>query len=254
MNIITSISSPNYSTRNSSVNFIIIHYTELNFETALHTLCDPLSKVSSHYLIKADGTIFELVDAMYVAWHSGQSHWKGLDKINDYSIGIELDNLGYESFSTIQMNSCINLCKMLLSIHNISNTNILSHSDIAVDRKIDPGIFFDWSLLASHNLGMWHNINITSPCASTIFKFGDCGKEVLSLQKNLKKIGYKIELTSIFDQQTNYVIRSFQSHFYPKSIERFGIDFYQDNNSKYRWDKTSNEILYHLIALYFLEN
>ena len=157
MNIITNIASPHYSIRTNPIKFIIIHYTELTFDDALDRLCNPLSKVSSHYLIKSDGKIFELVDTSNVSWHCGVSYWNGLDTINDHSIGIELDNLGCEAYSIEQMNSCIDLCKILMSRYNIPNANILGHSDIAIDRKIDPGIFFDWGLLASHNLGLWYD-------------------------------------------------------------------------------------------------
>ena len=76
-----------------------------------------------------------------------------------------------------------------------------------------------------------------------MFKFGDYGVGVLELQKNLQRIGYKIELTSIFDLQTNYVIRAFQSHFNQKVIERLGLNFYQDNTSKYQWDEYSQKII-----------
>ena len=247
MNIITNVISPNYSTRTNQIRFIIIHYTELNFEDALGRLCNPLSKVSSHYLIKSDGQIFQLVDTSNVAWHAGVSYWDGVERINDYSIGIELDNLGHESFTVEQMNSCISLCNILIYRYNIPNVNILGHSDIAVDRKIDPGIFFDWELFASHNLGLWYDINVVSSSPSMMFEFGDYGAEILNLQKNLQKIGYKIDLTSVFDLQTNYVIRSFQSHFHPKVIEKLGLDFYQDNNSKYQWDEISNLITMSLL-------
>jgi len=247
MHIITEVVSPNYSTRTNPIKFIIIHYTELKFEEAVGRLCDPLSKVSSHYIIKSDCQIFELVNPINVAWHAGVSHWKGLSKINEYSIGIELDNLGCESYSLEQMDSCINLCKMLISKYNIPNENILGHSDIAVDRKIDPGIFFDWQLLAKHNLGICRKIEVTNPSNHLIFKFGDHGVEVLKLQRKLRSIGYQIELSSIFDLQTNYVIRSFQSHFNPEAIERLGLDFYQDPDSRYQWDEISDIILSSII-------
>lgn len=243
MHIITKVASQNYSPRTSPIKFIIIHYTELGVEEAIDRLCDPLSQVSSHYIIKSDGQIFELVNPVNVAWHAGVSYWQGLSKINNYSIGIELDNLGCNPYSTQQMDSCINLCKILISKYNIPRNNILGHSDIAVDRKIDPGIFFDWQLLAKHNIGISHKAEPHNDCNHVIFKFGDHGAEVLKLQQKLLNIGYRIELSSIFDLQTNYVIRSFQSHFNPKAIEKLGLDFYQDPNSKYQWDESSNIIL-----------
>jgi N-acetylmuramoyl-L-alanine amidase len=243
MHIITKVTSQNYSPRTSPIKFIIIHYTALEFEEAIKCLCDPISQVSSHYIIKSDGQIFELVDPANVAWHAGISYWQGLRRINDYSIGIELDNLGCNSYSAKQMDSCINLCKMLVAKYNIPSNNILGHSDIAVERKIDPGIFFDWRLLAKHNIGIAHTAELHDGYNHVMFKFGDYGSGVLKLQQKLLNVGYRIELSSIFDLQTNFVIRSFQSHFNPKAIENLGLDFYQDPNSQYQWDEASNIIL-----------
>jgi N-acetylmuramoyl-L-alanine amidase len=228
---------------------IVIHYTEMNFEDAIARLCDPLAKVSTHYLIKSDGQIFKLVDTDHVAWHAGESSWKDLEKINDHSIGIELDNSGYSNFPISQMNSCVDLCQQLSNIHQISRFNIIGHSDIAPSRKIDPGIFFDWLYLAKHKLGIWHNIDTLAPRSKVMFHYGDQQPEILITQNNLKKLGYKIELTGIFDDQTNFVIRAFQSHFYQPLIRKLGVNFYRNHNSKYFWDNISEEILKELISI-----
>ena len=243
MKINTKFSSPNYSIRKEKIYFIIIHYTEMILEEALAKLCDPFANVSSHYLIKADGEILQLVNDKNVAWHAGESYWYDFDKLNNYSIGIELDNMGYNPYPLEQMTSCVNLCKELTLIHNIPQENIIGHSDIAPHRKIDPGPFFDWSYLAAHNLGKWHNINNTQLNQPIIFKFNDNNPEILYLQNKLRKIGYKIEETGVFDEQTNYVIRAFQARFYPEKIKELGRDFYFDKSSRYSWDITSEQIL-----------
>lgn len=243
MKINTKFSSPNYSPRSEKIRFIIIHYTEMIFDQALAKLCDPLAKVSSHYLIKSNGEIFQLVDNNLIAWHAGESYWFELSKLNNYSIGIELENLGYNPYPLEQMISCVNLCKELSLIHNIPSTNIIGHSDIAPHRKIDPGPFFDWSFLAAHKLGKWHNIDNITLNQPAIFNFGDSKPGILQLQSSLKKIGYKIDMNGIYDQQTNYVVRAFQAHFNPEKIKRLGRNFYFDDTSKYSWDIVSDQIL-----------
>lgn len=254
MKINTKFNSPNYSPRSEKIHFVIIHYTEMIFEEALAKLCDPLAKVSSHYLIKSNGEIFQLVDNKNIAWHTGESYWFELSKLNNYSIGIELDNLGYNPYPLEQMISCVNLCKELTLIHNIPRSNIIGHSDIAPHRKIDPGPFFDWSYLAAHNLGKWHNIDNTTLNQPIIFKFGDSNTGILHLQSNLKKIGYKIEINGIFDEQTNYAVRAFQAHFYPEKIKKLGRDFYFDNNSRYSWDIASDQILQACLSGFVLKD
>ena len=114
-------------------------------------LCNKNSKVSSHYLIGRDGKIINLVDEKKRAWHSGVSHWKGVDNLNDISIGIELENPGHEfgyiPFSKEQMDSLIYLCKELKSKYDIKEDWVLGHSDISPGRKLDPGDKFDWETI-----------------------------------------------------------------------------------------------------------
>ena len=248
MNIITKFCSPNYSLRKGEIKFIIIHYTEMEFDEAISKLCNIEAKVSAHYVIKANGEVFRLVEDQYTAWHAGVSNWQNYSGINEYSIGIELDNLGYADYPIAQMQSCISLCNQLIEQYNIPRTNILGHSDIAPNRKIDPGPLFDWSYLAQHKLGLWHKMlaDLSTQDTSVVdimFSFGDKSDEVAKLQQDLQRIGYKIEITSTFDLQTNYVIRAFQSHFYPQLIIKLGNDLYRDNNYQYSWDIVSHEIL-----------
>ncbi|MGI4776307.1 MAG: N-acetylmuramoyl-L-alanine amidase [Janthinobacterium lividum] len=249
MKINTKFRSPNYSFRTAPISFIIIHYTERNFKDSLALLCNYKKKVSAHYLIKSSGEIFNLVEDRLSAWHAGLSHWQGIDKINEHSIGIEIENLGDENFPPIQMEACIDLCNMLSQRYNIDKNNIIGHSDIAPDRKIDPGIFFDWSILASSNLGKWYKIDHKDiEDTELVIKYNEQNTEIMNLQRNLRKIGYKIAMTGTFDLQTNYVVRAFYAHFYPSSIRKIGVNFYRDQDSKYSWNKTVAKILAGLIA------
>ncbi len=255
MNINNEFLSPNYSHRKQKIDYIIIHYTEMNFDDALRKLIDKKSEVSAHYLIKEDGEIFQLVDDQNVAWHAGLSFWNGQNALNQNSIGIELDNLGNNEFSKAQMRSCIKLSQALKKKYDIPKHNFIGHSDVAPTRKIDPGIFFNWKLCAENGLGIWHDLEPIqeslhlNPLSNTekSINFGDKGRRVAKLQKNLSKLGYQLEVTSIFDIETNYVIRSFQAKFYPQIIKQKGIDFYNDNNSLYSWCIFSERILQRLL-------
>lgn len=248
MKINNNFISPNYSERIKNIQYVIIHFTEMSFDGALTRLTDNISEVSAHYLIQNTGEIFRLVEDSKVAWHAGESYWQGQEKLNQTSIGIELDNLGVGAFPPIQIQSCINLCKHLKQLYDIPIINFIGHSDVAPDRKIDPGIFFNWCEFATHGLGIWHDY---FPHESKIlYKFGDFNKEILTLQSKLNKIGYKIYENSSFDIQTNYVIRAFQSKFYPKIILNKGVEFYKNKDSLYEWDTVSEEILNKLLKKY----
>tara|TARA_Y100000590_G_scaffold321166_1_gene363613 strand:+ start:255 stop:737 length:483 start_codon:yes stop_codon:yes gene_type:complete len=144
--------SPNFDKRpkGTKIKSIIIHYTGMKtFEDAYKRLCDKNSKVSSHYLIGRDGKIINLVDEKNRAWHAGVSRWKGIDNLNNISIGIELENPGHEfgyiPFSKKQMNALIFLCKKLKNKYEIEEDWVLGHSDISPDRKLDPGEKFNWN-------------------------------------------------------------------------------------------------------------
>ena len=145
--------------------FIIIHYTGMKKENeAIKRLRDNKSKVSSHYFIK-NGSVLNLVPDLYTAWHAGKSNWKKFKSINKYSIGIEISNPGhnhgYKNFSSKQIFSLIKLLKYLSKKYDIKKANILGHSDIAPNRKKDPGEKFPWKKLAKQNLCQWHNLSIS---------------------------------------------------------------------------------------------
>lgn len=249
MKVNNKFASPNYSVREQEIDMIIIHYAEISFEDALSILCDPAVAVSAHYLIKNNGEIYSLVEDKHIAWHAGLSYWQGREKLNQNSIGIELDNDGWTDFSKQQMNSCINLCKHLQHLYNINQSQIIGHSDVALDRKIDPGIFFDWRLMARNGLGLYHDCDISAlKNPQILFKFGDSNMMITELQKNLHKLGYKMQITNIFDTQTNYAVRAFQAHFYPELLHELGIKNYWQQDTKYFWDEISQKILVNLIS------
>lgn len=137
-------------------NFVILHHTsDDNPEQALGTLTDPRRKVSSHYLIARDGSIFYLVDELARAWHAGESYWGGNRDLNSASIGIELDNNGEEPFAGTQIESLLALLDDLKMRYGIPTANFIGHGDVAPGRKVDPSRWFPWEELARHGFGLW---------------------------------------------------------------------------------------------------
>jgi N-acetylmuramoyl-L-alanine amidase len=159
---------------------------------AITRLTNSKSKVSSHYLIKNNGEILTLVPDLYVAWHAGVSSWKNYKSINKYSIGIEISNPGheysYKKFSKKQIKSIIKLSIYLKKKYKIKSNFILGHSDIAPDRKKDPGEKFPWKYLSKNKIGQWHYLN-----EKKLFKKRNRIVDRLEKNKfikNLYKIGY----------------------------------------------------------------
>ena len=203
--------SPNYGPRPEAIiiNSIIIHFTEMKDDvSALERLCDPTTEVSSHYLINKKGKIFSLVPDHLRAWHAGPSCWRGKEKVNDYSIGIELDNNGKEEFSEPLMLSLIELCHELIKSHPIDQFNIIGHSDIIPSRKFDPGRLFQWKRLAQNKIGIFPEFTGKSAIPDT-----------KHIQTMLSDYGYKIDISGELDQLTIDVMRAFNEHFNPTCHE-----------------------------------
>ena len=177
----------------TSINFLIFHYTGMKYEKdAIHRLTNIDSNVSSHYFIKKNGEILNLVPDLYTAWHAGISKWKNYNSINKRSIGIEVSNPGhdfkYNSFTKRQINSIYKLSRFLLKKYKIKKKNILGHSDIAPDRKRDPGEKFPWKYLSKKKIGYWHDLNQKdlSKNRKLIINKSDEQKFI----QNIYKIGY----------------------------------------------------------------
>jgi N-acetylmuramoyl-L-alanine amidase len=146
--------STNFDQRRPS--YVVLHHTTNDTaEEALSTLTRPASRVSSHYLISRDGTVYYLVDEAARAWHAGDSFWAGQRDLNSASIGIELDNNGVEPFSEPQIAALLTLLEDLKSRYKLPPTSFVGHGDIAPGRKVDPSAFFPWRRLAQHGFGLW---------------------------------------------------------------------------------------------------
>ncbi len=189
MNITKKYRSLNYNERKTAIEYIVLHYTELKTDKeAIDILCSNKSNVSAHYLVSENGnTVYNLVDNSKRAWHAGLSYWQGQTDLNSLSIGIEISyyadvkNNIFPQFNKKQIETVIKLCKFLINKYDISPINILAHSDIAPERKIDPGLSFPWQALYKNGVGV----------------FPDDKNTVLKVSKNdkiedyLPKIGYE---------------------------------------------------------------
>ena len=154
--------SPNWDERPQGVpiDTLILHYTGMqSAEAAIERLRDPVAHVSSHYVVEEDGAVWQLVDEAHRAFHAGISFWRGHAALNGRSIGIEIVNSGHEwgyrPFPALQMASVCELCLAILARHPIPARNVVGHSDVAPDRKQDPGELFDWRGLAENGVGLW---------------------------------------------------------------------------------------------------
>ena len=216
---ITQNYSPNFNTpkrQKKNIKYIIIHYTGMKNElSALNRLTDYKSKVSAHYFIKRNGKIINLVPDLYEAWHAGKSNWKNIQSLNRYSIGVEIQNSGhenlYEKYSNKQMNSVKKLLRFLTKRYRVNCKNILGHSDIAPNRKKDPGEKFPWKKLAKVKLAHWHQLNEKELIKYRLKKINFLEEKRFFI--NLHKIGYiKVQSkSSIYKKRL--LIKAFQRRF-----------------------------------------
>ena len=195
--------SPNFDAikrKKENIKFLIFHYTGMKTEkSALKRLSDRNSKVSSHYFIKKNGSIINLVPDVYESWHAGISSWKKVKKLNKYSIGIEIHNpghqYGYKNFNKKQINSVKYLSLRLAKKYKIRREHYLGHSDIAPDRKKDPGEKFPWEFLSKYRIGMWHSLNKKILKKYRLKNINNLENQIFL--KNLTKIGYSFKKNKI---------------------------------------------------------
>ena len=176
-------------------NFVIIHHTAQNScEQTLTTFTLTRTQVSAHYVICKDGTVHHMLNDYLRAWHAGNSKWGNLTDVNSSSVGIELDNNGFEPFTEAQINSLLQVLKTLKKNYNIPTANFIGHADIAPTRKVDPNRFFPWQQLAENGFGYWYDTaNVKLP-------------ENFNSIQSLRIIGYDT-------RDTIAAIKAFKLHF-----------------------------------------
>ena len=214
-------SSPNHDERPSGgpVDMLILHYTGMKTaEAAIDRLCDPEARVSSHYVVDEDGMVFCLVPEERRAWHAGISYWRGHSALNGRSIGIEIVNpgheWGYRDFPALQMAAVCDLCLSILSRHKIPARNVVGHSDVAPDRKEDPGEKFRWEDLARNGVGLWP---IRSPNLGTAGAIRDL-VGLRPVRTALSIVGYGVAPEGALDPALSTVLRAFQRHWRPEAV------------------------------------
>jgi N-acetylmuramoyl-L-alanine amidase len=200
--------SPNHDARPDGVpiDTLVLHYTGMPDEAgALARLRDPAVEVSAHYLVSEDGAVTRLVPEERRAWHAGVSHWRGASGLNGRSIGIEVVNpghdWGYRAFPALQMGAVSALCRDILARHPIPARNVVAHSDIAPDRKRDPGELFDWEGLARDGVGLW-----PGPWQGAVPDAADA-------PSLLARIGYRD------DVPVPVLLTAFQRHWRPERVD-----------------------------------
>lgn len=204
--------------QNSRVDFIVLHYTSTGNEASLKVLSE--LNVSSHYLITRERKpkVYELVDESRRAWHAGISEWYGRTDMNSASIGIEIVNHGnekgdWEAYTPAQIDTLVALLKDISTRHQIKPANIVGHSDIAPQRKIDPGPVFPWKQLAKQGLGRWYDEDLAAEYQAEFVRQGL--PDTAWIQGQLRRLGYAVPTTGELDSATRNVIAAFQMHFRP---------------------------------------
>ena len=213
--------SPNFDARKAPPDMLVLHYTGMpSGEAALDRLRDPEAGVSAHYLVEEDGRIFRLVAEARRAWHAGVSSWKGQADINAAAIGVEIVNpghaWGYRAFPEAQVAAVIDLVGDIRGRWTIDDDRIVGHSDVAPERKEDPGELFPWKRLAEAGHGLW-----AEPAAAPGQGVGegDKGPGVFVLQAGLTRLGYDCAPSGQFDSHTAAVVRAFQRHWRQERVD-----------------------------------
>ncbi len=199
--------SPNHAPRTDDpVDILVLHYTELPLQGSLEILSDDkrAGRVSAHYVLAEDGTAYRLVPEDRTAWHAGPSYWRGREALNATSIGVEIVNLHGDrhDYPPPQIAALIDLCHGIIARHPaIVARNVVGHSDIAPQRKIDPGRRFPWATLAAAGIGLWPK----------------AGRRPIDgkLHPALQRFGYAAPVAV----PPKEIVKAFQRHFRPAQVD-----------------------------------
>lgn len=204
--------------QDSRVEFVVLHYTATGKAASLKILSE--HNVSSHYLITDDPRpeVYELVDESRRAWHAGVSEWYGRTDMNAGSIGIEIVNHGgsetqWAPYSDAQIDTLITLLRDIVQRHQIKTHNVVGHSDIAPQRKVDPGPLFPWQRLADAGLARWYSDDLKKQAEQEFMVAGM--PDTLWLQNQLTRAGYAVPQHGQLDRETRNVVTAFQMRYRP---------------------------------------
>jgi N-acetylmuramoyl-L-alanine amidase len=227
--------SANFDARTRPIDLVVLHYTGMqDAEAALSRLTDPepkagkypgpwqadtidpeapLSRVSAHYVLDEAGVAHRVVDEEHRAWHAGVSSWEGEGDVNSRAIGIEIVNGGHDfglpEFPDAQIEGLIALLRDILQRRKLDPSRVVGHSDIAPERKLDPGEKFPWKRLADAGVSIWPQAAPSSEEAEAIPR----------LQAGLAAFGYGVQASGVIDAQTKAALAAFQRRFRPARID-----------------------------------
>ena len=225
MLIVRDVPSPNFDARRGPPDMLVLHYTGMQTaEAAIARLCDPKAKVSAHYVVDEDGSILKLVPEERRAWHAGRGVWLGETDCNAASIGIEIVNpgheFGYRDFPEVQVDAVISLIADIRTRWTIPDNRIIAHSDLAPERKQDPGERFPWKRLAGAGHGLWFEPAQERIAALGVpLKVGDEGLGVIVLRAGLHRLGYGLPPGGDYDEATRLTVEAFQRHWRPALVD-----------------------------------
>ncbi|MEM8853956.1 MAG: N-acetylmuramoyl-L-alanine amidase [Pseudomonadota bacterium] len=207
--------SPNQTARTTAPDMVVIHYTGMkSAAAAVDWLCNPISKVSAHYLIDEDGSLVAMVDEDRRAWHAGVSLWDGVSDNNNRSIGIELHNIGHTDvapeFAAAQIDALLTLMDGIRSRWTIPLKNVVAHSDIAPLRKIDPGERFPW-----HRLAQKGHALVVPPSVAAVT---DGPSPLADFKQTLRLCGYGVSEGDGMDDLTHATIDAFHRRHLPHKV------------------------------------
>lgn len=218
--------SYNARSQDSRVQFLILHYTDGSFERSLRTLTE--QGVSAHYLVSDETPprIYQLVPEDRRAWHAGVSSWRGNTMLNASSIGIEIVNTGrdknpemrngmaasFAPYPRAQIDAVVALVKDIVKRHQIRPERVLGHSDIAPQRRIDPGPLFPWQRLAAEGLVLWPDAAKVSQ-ARTAYELAL--PDIAWFQQALARHGFVVPQHGLLDAETRNVVAAFQMKYRP---------------------------------------
>ena len=221
----TDAPSPNFDARRAPPDMLLLHYTGMQTaEAAVSRLRDPAAEVSAHYVVNENGVILRLVPEERRAWHAGRGVWQGETDVNAASIGIEIVNpgheFGYRPFPEVQVQAVIALIADIRSSWTIPDARIIANSDMAPDRKEDPGELFPWRDLAGAGHGLWFEPAQERIAALGGFlQIGDEGIGVVVMRSGLHRLGYGLQPGSTYDEDTAATVRAFQRHWRQSRID-----------------------------------
>lgn len=217
------LNSPNHDERRAAISMLVLHYTGMESgRAAIERLCDPQAKVSAHYVVEENGQVVQLVDEDRRAWHAGLGAWRGVTDVNSASIGIEVVNGGHDfglpDFPDMQIEAVIALSRDILARHPIAPCNVVGHSDLAPERKQDPGERFPWARLAAHGVGVWPD----GVAGDRTVRHGPAqgsGAGLAGLLAQLRTIGYADPGARAYTARTGAVVAAFQRRFRPAHVD-----------------------------------